>query len=221
MFLDPSSLPGLALLRQEWRAIRRELAALDAADFAPWSERHIYRGDWNTFILFDGYQARQRRMIAETCACMPETARLLADVPGLLTGGFSRLGPGAHIVPHKGYDPQVVRVHLGMQVPDDCWIAVGAHKRSWCEGEWLAFDDTQLHMATNRSAQSRILLLLDIYLGCRPAEVLPVSGGAAGFRGHARHLCMATRFAARTAPIAVRNLLRRNSRRAQYPFDDR
>lgn len=206
MFLDPSSLPGIARLKQEWRAIRNELTTINTVGFAPWTERHVYHGDWNTLILFDGYQARQRRRIAETCACLPETAKLLSDVPGLLTGGFSRLGPRTQIVPHRGYDPQVVRVHLGLQIPDDCWIAVGAHKRSWCEGEWLAFDDTQLHMAVNRSAQERIVLLVDIYLGRRPAEVLPGTTKPVGLRGHAHHFWMAGRFAARSAMSAVRAL---------------
>ena len=85
-----------------------------------------------------------------------------ATVPGLTTAGFSRLAPGTHIKPHKGWVTTVYRAHLGLVVPDDrCALRVGDESRTWSEGDVLVFDDTAEHEAWNRSDHTRTVLLFD------------------------------------------------------------
>jgi beta-hydroxylase len=160
MYHDPSQFPFTKELEQNWRVVRAELDALDNQEFIDWPEHSLY-GDrgWQTFGL---YAFGQRQ--PEGCARCPRTEQLLKHVPGLMMAGFSRLAPGAHIVPHRGYEGYagyVLRFHLGLHIPDDCAMRVGPETRSWSEGGILVFDDSTEHEAWNQSTQTRTVLLCD------------------------------------------------------------
>src|SRR5215470_11228679 len=80
-------------------------------------------------------------------------ARLVRGIPGMTMAGFSRLAPGAHITPHRGYEGYsgfVLRCHLGLVVPEGCALKVGDETRGWQEGRCLVFDDSYEHEAWNR-----------------------------------------------------------------------
>lgn len=160
MFYDTALFPFTALLEGSWRVIRAELDALTGEEFIDWPEHSLYgeRG-WKTFGL---YAFGQRQ--PEGCARCPQTEKLVRQIPGLMMAGFSRLAPGAHIVPHRGYEGYsgyVLRVHLGLDVPADCAIRVGTETRSWQEGKCLVFDDSFEHEAWNRGDRTRTVLLCD------------------------------------------------------------
>jgi beta-hydroxylase len=95
---------------------------------------------------------------------MPETARLLAQVPGLVSSTLVRLEPGTHLKPHCGYSPDVLRCHLGVVVPEPeaCVLRVDREQRTWDEGKWLIFDDYLEHEVWHRGTKSRTILLLDV-----------------------------------------------------------
>jgi hypothetical protein len=59
----------------------------------------------------------------------------------------------------------VLRCHLGLSVPPDCWLHVGDFKKTWENGKTLVFDDTYIHSAVNNSDQPRVILLLDFGVG--------------------------------------------------------
>jgi beta-hydroxylase len=107
-----------------------------------------------------GLVAFGKRIEGALRAC-PRTAKALEHVPHLTTAGFSRLAPGAHIQPHKGWVKTVYRGHLGLVVPEGCALRVGDETRVWSEGKCLVFDDTFEHEAWNRAASERIVLLFD------------------------------------------------------------
>lgn len=157
MFLDPSEHDHARKLSDHWLDIRREFDALPEDVLDPWHDRHLYDAEgWKAFGLYAfGWR------IDENCARCPGTARLVETIPGLQTAGFSRLAPRAHIRPHRGLDRGVLRCHLGLHVPDDCELRVGDETRSWREGEWLVFDDTDEHEAWNQGETARVVLLLD------------------------------------------------------------
>jgi aspartate beta-hydroxylase len=54
-------------------------------------------------------------------------------------------------------------VHLPLIVPRDCTLTVGDEAHHWREGECVAFDDTWLHEAWNRSGETRVILLMDAW----------------------------------------------------------
>jgi aspartyl/asparaginyl beta-hydroxylase (cupin superfamily) len=160
MFYDLALFPFSTVLSRNWRIVRAELDALESGEFINWPERSLY-GDrgWETFGL---YAFGQRQ--PEGCARCPQTERLVREIPGLMMAGFSRLAPGASIVPHRGYEGYsgyVLRLHLGLDIPEDCAIRVGTEVRVWKEGECLVFDDSVEHEAWNRSRRARTILLCD------------------------------------------------------------
>jgi aspartyl/asparaginyl beta-hydroxylase (cupin superfamily) len=76
---------------------------------------------------------------------------------------FSLLRPGAAIPPHHGFVNTRLICHLPLIVPDGCAFRVGNDTRPWREGQAWAFDDTIEHEAWNRSDQTRVILLFDIW----------------------------------------------------------
>jgi aspartate beta-hydroxylase len=105
----------------------------------------------------------------EVCARCPETAAALDAIPQNRVPGkapsafFSILKPGAHIPPHTGVTNTRAIVHLPLVVPPGCSFRVGGETREWRVGEAFAFDDTIEHEAWNRSAEPRIVLILDVW----------------------------------------------------------
>ncbi len=155
-------------LEAEWPTIRRELDAVllhrDAlANFQDISTDQATITDddrWKTFFLY-GFGFRSDA----NCARCPETARLVAAVPGMQTAMFSILAPRKHIPAHCGPYKGVVRYHLGLKVPSDadhCRIRIGDERASWSEGASLIFDDTYEHEVWNDTDEERVVLFLDV-----------------------------------------------------------
>lgn len=156
MFIDTGQFPFASYLEAHWQEIRDEYLALPEEVFQPWVQREMYGKGWSVY----GLHAFGERIEPALATC-PKTASHLSQIPGLTTAGFSRLAPGTHIKPHVGWVNSVYRMHLGLVVPEDCALRVGSEVRSWVEGECMIFDDTVEHEAWNKSAQSRVVLLLD------------------------------------------------------------
>ena len=77
---------------------------------------------------------------------------------------FSVLRPGTHIPPHTGVINGRLTVHLPLIVPPDCGaLAVAGQAQPWQEGHCLVFDDSYVHEAWNKSAQTRVVLIFDVW----------------------------------------------------------
>ncbi len=76
---------------------------------------------------------------------------------------FSVLKPGQHISPHYGLSNHSLTVHLPMITPPDCELVVDGEARHWEQGKVIAFDDTFLHEAINRSDRDRIVLIFSVW----------------------------------------------------------
>jgi len=152
-------------LERNFETIRSELNNICQNDFMKWVET-ICKDGWTVFGLY-GFG---RKLPENTVKC-PKTTLLIEELFERLgleitTAGFSSLHPGTYISPHRGYEgysDNVLRLHLGLVVPDDkCGIRVGNQKRRWHEGKCLVFDDFITHEAWNFGETTRINLLLDI-----------------------------------------------------------
>ena len=53
--------------------------------------------------------------------------------------------------------------HLPLILPEHCALKVAGIERAWKLNEVLIFDDTYEHEAWNRSAQTRVILLMDTW----------------------------------------------------------
>ena len=158
-FFETEDFPFAANLEHSWTLIRGEVARLMMRkDFAALTEASSDplavaqdRG-WRTAPLLS-YGFRSDALIAQC----PETWRLLQGVPGLIGAMFSVLEPGRFLPPHRGPYNGLLRLHLGLIVPDEpakVGIRVVDKIRPWDEGRALIFDDTLEHEVWNDSAQT-------------------------------------------------------------------
>lgn len=178
-FFDPKDFPWVAAVEADWRKVRAELDALlpyaaDMPNFQDISadQKELTQDDgWKTFFFYAyGLKARGN------CRRCPETTKLLKKMPGMKTAFFSILAPGKHLPPHRGPWKGVLRLHLGLLIPEPaemCAIRVGSQTRHWQEGRVMIFDDTFEHEAWNRTDGVRVILFVDIVRPMRfPANML-------------------------------------------------
>jgi len=52
---------------------------------------------------------------------------------------------------------------LPLLIPSDCALNVGGELHAWREGRVVVFDDTYEHEAWNRSQQTRVVLIFDLW----------------------------------------------------------
>jgi aspartyl/asparaginyl beta-hydroxylase (cupin superfamily) len=176
-FYEREDFPWVAELERDTAAIRAELVGvLEPADrFAPYMQASPDRPAFNTNGLLNDpawsacHLLQGGEEVAANAALCPVTMNTLRRLPLCRIKGrtptalFSLLRPGAHIPPHHGFINTRLICHLPLIVPSGCALRVGNETRSWREGEVRIFDDTIEHEAWNRSAETRVVLLFDIW----------------------------------------------------------
>lgn len=177
--LDTAAFPWVAAFERDWRGIRSELeAVLDRKDellgfqdvLADLDSVTQDRG-WKSVLLI-GVGIKRPRVIARC----PRTWSALDQIPGLSTAMFSIFEPGKHLTPHRGPYNGLLRLHLGLMVPDTSdavAIRFGSQLCHWEEGRTLIFDDSYEHEAWNKSDRVRVVLFVDFERPLRfPANIL-------------------------------------------------
>jgi aspartate beta-hydroxylase len=113
---------------------------------------------------------RRGTAFAEHLAACPRTAAALAGMPLRQIANhapdvlFSVLAADSQVKPRYGITNTRVVTHLPLIVPQgDCKLVVGGQAHAWEEGRCVTFDDTLLHEAWNRTAQQRVVLVLDTW----------------------------------------------------------
>jgi ornithine lipid ester-linked acyl 2-hydroxylase len=179
-FFDAQDFPWVNAIEADWRKVRAELDALlpyaahlpNFQDLSRDAAGGLSQDDgWKTFFFYAyGMKA------VGNCRRCPETTKLLQQMPGMKTAFFSILAPGKHLPPHRGIYKGVLRLHLGLLIPEPaemCAIRVGSQTRHWQEGRVMIFDDVFQHEAWNRTDGLRVVLFVDIMRPMRfPANML-------------------------------------------------
>ena len=166
-FFDADDFPWVRRVEAHWPAIRAELDdVLRDVEHLPnfqdisTDQLKLTQDDrWKTYFLYGyGFQ------VEDHIARCPETARALAEVPGMTTAMFSIFAPQKRIPVHGGPYKGVLRYHLALRVPDPadaCGITVRGETRHWAEGRSLVFDDVWDHEAWNDTDGTRVVLFVD------------------------------------------------------------
>ena len=159
--------PKVQLLQDNWKAIQQEAKnvmnvapsyhELDSMNTGLATHDNHY---WKTFV-FKYYQGFNKK----NCEKCPITANLLMQLPEINLAMFSILEEGKILYPHHGPWRGIMRIHLGLMIPNSQpTITVGSKTYSWKEGELVAFDDTYLHSVNNpKPGGPRIILFIDIH----------------------------------------------------------
>jgi ornithine lipid ester-linked acyl 2-hydroxylase len=164
---DKSVFPWTRALEQDWRAMRAELDRVLTRkeelpafhDLSADSTTITRDRGWKSFILA-AYGFRSGNNINQC----PETWHICQNIPGLISVMFSILEPGKHLPPHRGPYNGVLRLHLGLIVPEPrehLGIRVENEIYRWREGETVIFDDAYEHEAWNDTQHTRVVLFAD------------------------------------------------------------
>ncbi|HEY7285279.1 MAG TPA: aspartyl/asparaginyl beta-hydroxylase domain-containing protein [Vicinamibacterales bacterium] len=176
---DTASFRWAADIERDWQAVRDELVSVlarkadlpNVQDITADAATISRDAGWKIFP-FTAYGVRSQLNI-ERC---PATWRIVQRVPGLRTAMFSILDAGKRIPPHRGPYNGVLRLHLGLVVPEPpekLGIRVGSDRCQWREGKVLIFDDAFEHEAWNDTEHMRAVLFVDFERPMRfPARTL-------------------------------------------------
>ena len=175
-FYERDEFPWLTGIEGQAPAMRDELAAVIAAegDFQPYvgvptgrpAPNNSLLGDpsWGAYYLWQSGAPVPGQ--ADRC---PATMAVLEAAPMPVIAGrspmalFSLLKPGTHIAPHHGMLNTRLICHVPLFAPENCGLRVGNETRQWRFGESLIFDDSFEHEAWNRGAETRVVLLFEIW----------------------------------------------------------
>jgi hypothetical protein len=72
--------------------------------------------------------------------------------------GFSLLKSNSEIPPHKDNENSSISWHLGIDVPEKCFLKVEDEIHEEKNGKWVIFDDSRIHAAYNKNEKDRIIL---------------------------------------------------------------
>jgi ornithine lipid ester-linked acyl 2-hydroxylase len=171
--------PWAAAIEGEWRVIRKELESVllrkselpDFHDIAADVASISKDPGWKTFLLA-AYGVKSEQNIA----LCPQTWRVVRSIPGLKTAMFSIFEPSKHLPAHRGPYNGLLRLHLGLIVPEPIdQVAIRVENRicHWEEGRVLIFDDAYEHEAWNRTEKVRVVLFVDFVKPLRfPANIV-------------------------------------------------
>jgi aspartate beta-hydroxylase len=175
-YLDRAKFHWIEALEASTEAIRGELLALlpgtagrERVFTSEELERQNLRGldvppSWNGYYFFRHGTRRE-----DNCAACPITASALDRLPlnHVREHGpevlYSVFTPGTHLLPHRGVTNTRLVGHLPLIVPENCALAVGGEVHAWEPGRVVVFDDTYEHEAWNRSKQTRVVMIFDIW----------------------------------------------------------
>jgi len=151
--------PFIKILEDNWQVIYEEYLQINKQLLA-WPEKHLCEHGWEVFGLFDFPNGNE--LVENTHLCPKTSALIKEHITTHGAVGFSRLAANTEILPHKGYQGNYLRVHLGLEIPDgDCGLKVEDTIYHWQQGRAFVFDDRLTHNAWNKTAHDRVVLLLD------------------------------------------------------------
>ncbi len=202
--------PQSKLLRENHLTIRKEMDALlqeHKAAIPTFHEidkiqKYISDHDetpWRVFVL-----KAYGNWVESNCALVPETTKLLKELPEVTTAMFSILDGRKHIPPHRGFYKGILRYHLGLKVPEgECYIINGGQQYSWEEGKDVLFDDNFRHEVWNKTDEVRVVLFCDILRSDIPGFLKPFNQWVYRLRENSTRLKKATQKA--ELPVTLEN----------------
>lgn len=132
----------------------------------------LFSGDsaWQSNVMGKGWSAFRLQRLGvwnvANCAKFPKTYNLLRDlnIPLAVRGVcFARQTPGSGVAPHSDGRNFILTSHLGLKVPEGCWIKVGEEERSWEEGKLTTLDTSFEHSTGNPTDSDRHVLIIDFW----------------------------------------------------------
>ena len=168
---DPDNFPWAAKLEANAHVIIEEFES-NLLEQAKNEEGGMFSGDsaWQNKVMGNGWSAVRLQRLgvwnADNCKKFPKTYELLQslDIPLAVRGVcFARQAPGSGVQPHSDGRNFILTSHLGLKVPEGCWIQVGDERRSWEVGKLTTLDTSFEHSTGNPTDSDRHVLIIDFW----------------------------------------------------------
>ncbi|GEO00133.1 hypothetical protein NSE01_19650 [Novosphingobium sediminis] len=203
-FYDPAEFGWINAVLDLLPQMQAEFAAICAEEgaetFAPYVTATGDRPAPNNPLLDDPawgafYFWKDGAPVEGNAARCPATMAALSHAPMPMIPGrapnalWSRLKPGTHIAPHTGMLNTRLICHVPIRTAPACTLRVGSETRTWEPAVPLIFDDSMEHEARNAGAETRTVLLFEIWRPEVPEEdraaIARLLEGIAGYDGTA------------------------------------
>lgn len=76
---------------------------------------------------------------------------------------FAKQAPGSGVQSHSDGRNFILTSHLGLKVPEECWIEVGGERRGWEKGRLTTLDTSFAHSTGNPAESDRHVLIIDFW----------------------------------------------------------
>ena len=166
-FFDPYIFPVAKELEDNFTIIKQETEEIlkrynDLTPFQLISPAQTYISNDDKWRLFFFKAANINFKKNQKLA--PKTMEIINKHKEIISTYISVLGPHKMLNPHEGPWSGVLRMHLGLIIPDEnkCMLINGGEKYYWKEGKTVLFDDTYEHVAVNGTDKLRAILFIDI-----------------------------------------------------------
>jgi Aspartyl/Asparaginyl beta-hydroxylase len=153
-----------------WAAELEAKSSIIIGEFAKNSMQFSSDSVWQNQVMGNGWSAIRLQRLgvwnSENCMQFPETVELLRSlqIPLAVRGVcFARQAPGSGVQPHSDGRNFILTSHLGLEIPEGCWIEVGGHRRGWEAGKLTILDTSFSHSTGNPSDKDRNVLIIDFW----------------------------------------------------------
>ncbi len=162
----PELFPWAKELEEKSSIIQEELEAKLQRD------QELFNADsaWQNQVMGVGWSAIRLQRLGvwnmDTCQEFPRTYELLRSlgIPLAVRGVcFARQAPGSGVAEHSDGRNFILTSHLGIQVPEGCWMEVGGERKGWSEGKLTTLDTSFVHSTGNPTEKERHVLILDFW----------------------------------------------------------
>lgn len=163
---EPALFPWAKELEEKSNIIQQEFEAKLQRD------QELFNADsaWQNQVMGTGWSAIRLQRLGvwnmENCQEFPQTYELLQSlgIPLAVRGVcFARQAPGSGVAEHSDGRNFILTSHLGLKVPEGCWIEVGGERSGWSEGKLTTLDTSFVHSTGNPTTEERHVLILDFW----------------------------------------------------------
>lgn len=155
-----------------WAQQLEERAGIILEEFEINLERENFASDsvWQNQVMGEGWSAIRLQRLGvwnmENCRKFPKSYELLQslNIPLAVRGVcFARQAANSGVQPHSDGRNFILTSHLGLKVPEGCWIQAGEERRGWEVGKLTTVDTSFTHSTSNPSNYDRHVLIIDYW----------------------------------------------------------
>lgn len=167
-FLDKNLISFTNFLEENYKIIKEEYLEFEKkkTDVTDYEDNYLIEElkTWTVVQLGTNFK-KQRQFFPKTCKLLNQIDTLygLNLQKHNASIKLSVLDPNTHITPHCGNLNTRVRIHLGLIIPDGCYIRCDKTLNTWEEGKVFVLDDSFEHEVWNWSNHKRVILIIDVW----------------------------------------------------------